>query len=71
MSERLINPKPINPSAFPIPDGSLGDGMSLRDYFAAAALTGLLANPEFEDTAHDTAKIAYQQADAMLLERAK
>jgi hypothetical protein len=37
-------------------------GMTLRDYFAAAALTGLLR--ESED--NDVAKLAYQFADAMM-----
>jgi hypothetical protein len=59
-----------NPLAFPThPDGALiNDGMTLRDYFAAKAMQGLLSDPDwrqdmdFEDTAH----AAYKQADAML-----
>lgn len=48
------------------------EGMTLRDYFAAAALQGFLAgNPDadcgFEGYAHD----AYKTADAMLTERNK
>lgn len=46
--------------------------MTLRDYFAAAALTGITAsvacsaaNPTFDDVARK----AYAQADAMLAER--
>ena len=52
-------------------------GMSLRDYFAAAALTGHLAtlNPgswgDDQSLAEDAAKGAYLVADAMLAERAK
>ena len=44
-------------------------GMSLRDYFAAKALTGLLANPnsQFGLDAAD----CYSWADAMLKEREK
>jgi hypothetical protein len=43
--------------------------MTLRDYFAAAALTGLLANRlgRYSDMAED----AYKYADAMLAEREK
>jgi len=50
--------------AFPtwIKDDAMMPGMSLRDYFAAAALTGLLR--ESED--NDVAKLAYQFADAMM-----
>ena len=46
-------------------------GMSLRDYFAAAALTGLLANPGYNLTAKIASEEASLQADAMLAERAK
>jgi len=48
-------------------------GMSLRDYFAAAALQGLLA-AETEENAlgfEQAAQLAYEQAEAMLAERAK
>jgi len=44
------------------------NGMTLRDYFAAKAMQGLLSDPDwrqdmdFEETAH----AAYKQADAML-----
>ena len=41
----------------------------LRDRFAIAALTGLKANPDFDGTKHDYAKIAYEYADAMLKAR--
>jgi hypothetical protein len=43
--------------------------MSLRDYFAAAALTGLLANSEHDEGSVQTAYIAYHAADAMLAAR--
>lgn len=65
-------------SAFPI-DG-FSDGMSLRDYFAAAALTGLLTvidrgdvNMIAEGILGGKAYIgaAYRLADAMLVERGK
>ena len=41
----------------------------LRDYFAAAALTGLIANAERDGSAEDYSKDAYLFADAMLKER--
>lgn len=46
------------------------DGLSLRDYFAAAALTGMLVNGTYEPIQH-AAEDAYKTADAMLAERAK
>jgi hypothetical protein len=57
------------PAAFPIVvDGYVQEGMTLRDYFAANAMQGLLAAyPERERWGtHDYARIAYEQADAML-----
>lgn len=54
-------------------------GMSLRDWFAGQALTGLLAEPQAEDGepglglgrnyAANAAKAAYRMADAMLAAR--
>lgn len=44
-------------------------GLSMRDYFAAAALQGLLACNDLYSAA-DTATAAYQYADAMLAARA-
>ena len=45
-------------------------GMSLRDYFAAAAMQGMVAQPESGGwPAEGIAKAAYQQADAMLKAR--
>lgn len=53
-------------------------GMSLRDYFAAAAMQGWLASygtgdshPVHAGAAHIAAEQAYKMADAMLAERAK
>jgi hypothetical protein len=62
-------------NAFPMhfPEGeAYSDGMTLRDYFAAKALQGLLSNMEFDaiDTLH-TASTAYAFADEMLKERSK
>jgi len=38
--------KDTNPQAFPSNQNSTG--MTLRDYFAAAAMQGMLANPKLE-----------------------
>lgn len=48
------------------------DGMTLRDYFAAKALSGLCADGSTAGTkAVDLVAECYQLADAMLAERAK
>ena len=50
-------------------------GLTMRDYFAAATLQGLMATIPTEHQCHLTGKIyapiAYQIADAMLAERDK
>ena len=69
--------QPINEiPAFPMgyhPEGNSADhfGMTLRDYFAAAALTGYLGNPEGNSKWEilDVAQFCYRQADAMLKAR--
>jgi hypothetical protein len=43
-------------------------GMSLRDYFAAAALQGMLANPNIKSTV-EFAPMAWKLADNMLKRR--
>ena len=46
--------------------------MTLRDYFAAKAITGMLASPIQSQSGADMyARDAYTIADAMLLERVK
>jgi hypothetical protein len=66
-----------NPQAFPThPDAPLScDGMTLRDYFAAKAMQGLIASPRMPAPAHHggtdvtdsmVADLAYKMADAML-----
>lgn len=46
--------------------GPVGE-MTLRDYFAASAMTGMMANTLGTNGAHSqVAEIAYRQADAML-----
>jgi hypothetical protein len=47
----------------------VSQGMSLRDYFAAAALNGFVSAGE--TSAEIAAKLAYSYADAMLEEGAK
>ena len=64
-----------NKTAFPINNGgkNIENGMTLRDYFAAKALNGLLAScgehdvTDYDEFAHD----AYMAADAMLKAREK
>ena len=42
------------------------NGMSLRDYFAAQALQGMLADSTRDMDYQDASKYAYKYADAML-----
>ncbi len=69
MSEN--QPKEGGP-AFPVsPDGGCGQwpGMSLREYFAAAAVQGLSANHQcYHLEVPVIAKLAVQQADALITE---
>jgi len=69
-----------NPQAFPTHDQEKGTdprnqiltgGMTLRDYFSAAALTGMLSNVETVDDVPYISICAYRIADAMLKERGK
>ena len=70
MSDRINDGGPAFPmrhSVFPSGNIEYGSpGMSLRDYLAAAALTGLLANPGRRGGADSYARDAYDQSDAML-----
>ena len=52
-------------SVFPLP------GISVRDYFAAAALQGRLARAGHSGRWGDIAEYSYEAADAMLARRAK
>jgi hypothetical protein len=55
--------------AFPVAyGGGRIEGMTLRDYFAAKAMQGLLAS-EAEASMNEFAKKAYVMADAMLKAR--
>jgi hypothetical protein len=71
---------PANPPAFPRAgnvsdirsddfDNKPQEGMTLRDYFAAAALTGLLASEFGSNNAQWHGTQAYLHADAMLAAR--
>lgn len=54
----------ITPQRVPLPDG-----VTLRDYFAAAAITGLLANERRRCDPDGFAGDAYMTADAMMAAR--
>ena len=56
---------------FEISDGwQTEDGMTLRDYFAAKAMQGLVENANWRGMPEDAlAKAAYNMADAMLKAR--
>ncbi len=62
----------IDKPAFPVKNFSFAEqGMSLRDYFAAKAMQGLIASPRGTPDGKDAtatyyAKCAYLVADAML-----
>jgi hypothetical protein len=81
MTGDMVSPRDGG-SAFPLGKGigGINEGMSLRDYFAAAALQGILAGwkglpvNEIADGIMGGARVskaAYVYADAMLAEREK
>lgn len=59
--------------AFPITSAEFRNGhwhgLSMRDYFAAAALTGMLADSRREGGDVEYVHYAYKYADAMLAQR--
>ena len=64
----------MNEAAFPNPHLRDGSGMTLRDYFAAKAMQGMLANPKLEKQILLVGKSwieesAWKVADAMLKAR--
>ena len=66
MSNKISDGGPAFPADFQL----YSTGMTLRDYFAAAALQGLLASPaEAEFGVSHFATAAYEAADAMLKAR--
>lgn len=69
--------KAENPFAFPVTDSStfVNDGMTLRDYFAAKAMGGLMSMENkgsydsIELAWEKISKYSYDMADAMLKQR--
>ncbi len=74
-----FNPVTVGGSAFPIDDSVFDAGMSLRDYFAAQAITALSRdfknatgiNENIRNIAKLNADLAYLVADEMLARRQK
>lgn len=54
--------------AFPVwtDKAIFNQGMDLRDYFAAKAMNGMLADPTHDPYPEEAAKWAYKIADAMM-----
>ncbi|WP_416277399.1 hypothetical protein [Morganella morganii] len=81
MADKDLLIKMVGESAFPVKtdmaDGSSIEsmGMSLRDYFAAKAMQGILVNTERNEFSfgkvNEIASKAYELADAMLRAREK
>jgi hypothetical protein len=71
MADEINDGGPAFPFGVDYGDGGYEQfhGMSLRDYFAAAAMTGLLASPRRTGRADQYARDAWDQADAMLAAR--
>ena len=71
----MIEPSDEGGPAFPViidkNQEQFAPGMTLRDWFAGQALTGLLAADLKGDGAFGPVKDAYEIADAMLRERSK
>ena len=64
----------IHKGALSYEDTDYEDGMTLRDYFAKAAMQGFLAfvGPDIEaDSMETIARMAYDMADAMMEQREK
>lgn len=70
-----MDKKPTGGQAFPMPSGPNNfniEGMTLRDYFAAKTLQGLVSHPNYDgEMCHNAVKESYLMADAMLRERVK
>ena len=58
--------------AFPR-DNSLPDwsGMTLRDYFAAKAMQGMMSDPNLDMVCNKVAQLSYNMADAMMKARSE
>ena len=59
------------PSGHDPKTGTADKGMKLRDYFAAKALQGMLAEPSLRATPEEFAQRAYIIADAMIKARSE
>jgi hypothetical protein len=57
------------PSGHDPKTGTADKGMKMRDYFAAKALQGMLAEPSLKATPQEFAERAYMVADAMMKAR--
>ena len=78
MEVKGLMTKPDNPAAFPQFEYNPNrqemisvNGMLLRDYFAGQALVGRIQAHHPNENPSKLAEWAYQDADAMLLERTK
>lgn len=72
VAEELLKEKDMNKNQGISAYINAGDDyVTLRDYFAAKALAGMLADPQVTGKPELVAKAAYQYADAMLAERVK
>lgn len=76
MSNIMAFPSGVQQDSLQAGSESLHEGMSLRDYFAAAALQGMLCNgfmpsevSQHGHTPYDYPGAAYEIADAMLKRR--
>lgn len=63
--------KPSNPYAFPCERDEPGKGMTLRDYFAAKAMEGLISSFKGDVSAEFDiiSTVSYKMADAMIKQR--
>jgi hypothetical protein len=67
-----MSTKDTGGAAFPIVVGDgdqMTEGMTLRDYFAAKAVQGLLSDSNIAASTKEFAERAYEVADAMLKAR--
>jgi hypothetical protein len=67
-----MNNPPAFPHSFvahPTEETFVAKGMTLRDYFAAKAMRGLVTGTTTIPTAEKFAEVAYQLADAMMKAR--
>ena len=66
----MENEQPRNPPAFPNINTHERSGMTLRDYFAAKAISGVMSGEYFgSQPLSEYVKTAFQIADEMLKQR--